>query len=184
MTTVHGQRKSPRLSQKAQSGFTTKLAFPKINWNLQTEIDACSPALISCTLEPIRILKASPMKSSYTAAIIKMILYLQSLKAILNHEPTSEQGTPSLWDKCMKWKYSQGLRWISIFSMCNPALQLSAQGMLPPLHAESCNRQLRAVPPARTARASTRDGLSPGHGAHGAAQGPLLSSLPPPDASH
>lgn len=70
--------------------------------------------------------KASPMKSSYTAAIIKMIFYLQGLKAILNHEPASEQGTPSLWDKCMKWKYSQGLRWISIYSMSNPALQFSA----------------------------------------------------------
>ena len=184
VTTVHGQRKSPRLSQKAQSSFTTKLAFAKINWNLQTEIDACSPTLISCMLEPIWILKASPMKSSYTAAIIKMIFYLQGLKAILNHEPTSEQGTPSLWDKCMKWKYSQGLWWVSIYSMYNPARQFSAQGMLPRLHAESCNRQLGALPTARTVRASTRDGLPPGCWAHRAAQGPLLSAPPPPDVPH
>lgn len=139
------QKKSPRLSQKAQRRFTTQMAFAKINWTLQTEIDACSPTLISCTLEPIRILKASPMKSSYTAAIIKMIFYLQGPKAMLNHEPVSEQGTPSLWAKCMKWKYSQGLGWISIYPLCDPALQSSALWTLPPGRAGGCSGQLGAL---------------------------------------
>lgn len=136
------QKKSPRLSQKAQRRFTTQMAFAKINWTLQTEIDACSLTLISCTLEPIRILKASPMKSSYTAAIIKMIFYLQGPKAMLNHEPVSEQGTPSLRAKCMKWKYSQGLGWISIYPPCDPALQFSAPWTLPPGRAGGCSGQL------------------------------------------
>lgn len=88
---------SPALLQKAQSSFATKMAFTEINWTLQTEIDACRPTLIFCTLEPIQILKAPSMKSSYTAAIIKMTFYIQGPKAILNHEPISERGTPSLW---------------------------------------------------------------------------------------
>lgn len=88
------------------------------------------PPLISCTLELFWILKASPTKSSYSSAIIKTIVYSRGPKATLNHEPVSEQGTPSLGDKRMKWKYSQGLRWISIHSRCDPALQGSAQGML------------------------------------------------------
>lgn len=113
---------SPALLQKAQSSFATKMAFTEINWTLQTEIDACRPTLIFCTLEPIQILKAPSMKSSYTAAIIKMTFYIQGPKAILNHEPISERGTPSLWAEWGKWKCSQGLWWISIYLLCEPAL--------------------------------------------------------------
>lgn len=113
-------------------------------------------------LHKIQILSTSPMKSSYTAAIIKMIFYLQGLKAILNHESASEQGIPSLWDQCMKWKYSQGLWGISIYSVCDPALGFSVQGMLPGLHSKSSDRQLGASFTTRTTHAGTQDGLSPG----------------------
>lgn len=91
---------------------------------------APTPPLISCTLEPFWILKASPTKSWYTAAIIKKIVYSRGPKATLNHKLVSERGTPSLGDKCVKWKYRQGLQWISIYLRCDPALQGSAQGTL------------------------------------------------------
>lgn len=132
-------------TQKAWSTFTSKVAFAKINWNLQAEMDAHSPALNSCMLGPIWIVKASPMKSSYTAAIVKVILYLKGLKAIFYHEPTSEQGTPPLWSKCEMETQPKPLVDAHLF-VCNPALQLPAQGMLPYLHTKSCNRQFSALP--------------------------------------